>query len=105
MFRGFLKAARREAEREAGVRGKPGREPFAHYRYDGKNGEEEVAAYLVHVPSEEATAAEPGRDPEWATFDKAIKYLTSRRDPVYAEEHSRVLKRAKELLVERIGSL
>ena len=72
-------AAQREAQEEAGVRGRIETKlltvfPHEKRAADGRHVELTVAAYLLHVESE-ADTPEPGRDPTWFSPEQAKQKL------------------------------
>jgi 8-oxo-dGTP pyrophosphatase MutT (NUDIX family) len=96
-------AAAREAREEAGVEGEIERTPFVHYLYpdtrssDGAARPSPVAAFLLAV-GPERPADERSRRPQWFAPQEAAAKLVENREPLYAEEHVRVLRAALEAL-------
>jgi len=91
-------AAQREALEETGVRGCIMPEPFIIFPHekrgpDSRRVELTVAAYLLHVESENDTA-EPGRDPTWLPPDQAKQKLAQGRAPRYQQAYSQLIDEA-----------
>jgi 8-oxo-dGTP pyrophosphatase MutT (NUDIX family) len=92
----LAEAAAREAAEEAGVGGRAEDEPFAHYRYPSGGDEPDlVAAFRLDV-RREGRRTEPGRDPEWCSFEQARDRLSLGREEQFAAEMERVLLSARE---------
>jgi 8-oxo-dGTP pyrophosphatase MutT (NUDIX family) len=96
---GHSEAAAREAREEAGVEGEVAPAPFTRYRYPStrdEEGESLVSAYLLEVLRQEPPAGkERRRDPTWVGPEEAMRLLAAGgREPVYAEEHARVVREA-----------
>jgi 8-oxo-dGTP pyrophosphatase MutT (NUDIX family) len=92
----LAEAAVREAQEEAGVRGRAEPEPFAYYRYpSGGRGGDLVAAFRFEV-THEGLGAERDRDPEWFGFEAARSRLASGRDKGFGEEMERLLLAAQQ---------
>jgi 8-oxo-dGTP pyrophosphatase MutT (NUDIX family) len=87
------KAAEREAEEEAGVRGAIDADPLIHYLYPRwPTGEYLVSAYLLSVIADEDPAPlEEGREPRWLSPQEAISKLGQNRQSRYAAEHRKVI--------------
>jgi len=98
-------AAQREALEEAGVRGSIVPEPFIIFPHeqrgpDGRRVELTVAAYLLHVESEN-DSPEPGRDPTWFPPDQAKQKLAQGRSPRYQQAYSHAIDEACKSLEHR----
>lgn len=101
-------AAAREAQEEAGVAGAVEPTPFTRYRYPGTRdaeGESLVSAFLLAVETQHAPApSERGREPTWVSPGEAARLLAEGgREPVYAEEHARVVREALAALSGRMS--
>jgi 8-oxo-dGTP pyrophosphatase MutT (NUDIX family) len=91
-------SARREALEEAGVRGSIVSKPFIFFphekhTFDDRHVELRVAAYLMHVESED-DPPELGRDPTWFAPEQAKQKLAERRSSRYQQAYAHVIDEA-----------
>jgi 8-oxo-dGTP pyrophosphatase MutT (NUDIX family) len=97
-------AAAREAQEEAGVRGRIQQSSFAYYQdlkrafgHDNMSREIVVAAYLLEVHSL-SEPHETDRNPTWFSPEEARQRLADQRAPKYARELGRIVEAAQRTL-------